>query len=294
MYFFCRHKVAFYLLAAVLFPYLAIPSIIKSEEAENVESVVEASKESSSIDLLKPTKGSSEGRGADIYSSWNSHLKHSLENRLVTISSHSDSKNISSASYKDVIANWFKSSWQGLLAGAVLIAIPAIIVARRRKKFVPEVDLSSIEIPGLSTTGKDKIRVTTTHIFSDQSMLLLANINSERYILGMTPNRDFVTLLGKLSETDSLDDIDAESFAQLLKQRYSSEQTSRGAFSSSLTNSDSTLQSAVNPNFSRVGSPLAQVLQTESEDEDLEALLDELLGKVRGLKSLPKRNEDRL
>jgi len=124
------------------------------------------------------------------------------------------------------------------------------------------------------------IALISSEVLTDNGSVIVVDVMGERLVLGVSGNRDYVTLLTKLGEFDG---------------PPSSEETR--AFGNVL----SAQQAAPNGphelmNVSRAGglgsSSTSSPGDLPAPDEDLEELLDELLGKVRGLKPLDKRADD--
>jgi flagellar biogenesis protein FliO len=166
--------------------------------------------------------------------------------------------------------------WLYLLGGLLLGVLGMFALRRLSGRTGPDVQAAAPRMTG-APGGKD-IQLISSQVLTDQGSVLVVDVCGERLVLGVSGNRDFVTLLTKLGEQGAAPPaLDAGTLGTMLT-------GSRPAASS---------ERRPAPERSSVYTPTPSTPPGEAPpDEDLEVLLDELLGKVRGLKPLAKRADE--
>lgn len=166
--------------------------------------------------------------------------------------------------------------WLFLVGGVLLGAVGMFFLRRGKGPARPAPwDNVQLERPAAPVAGSRDIQLISSQVLTDNGSVLVVNVCGERLVLGVSGNRDYVTLLTKLGDASSAPPMDAEALSAMMRKatRPAPERASSVRTPAYLSNTAA--PAGENP-----------------PDEELEVLLDELLGKVRGLKPLAKRADE--
>lgn len=249
----------------------------------------------------------------ELYAAWNAGLRKPMEPSLLLLGASSGAA-----------SPWWKSLWFGLGAGLLVGAAGTYFVTRRLAQRRAAEEGALGEWTGAQGSG---IELVTAQNLNDDGSVLVVDVCGEQLVLGISGSRDYVTLLTKLGSPADADHLDPAHLEALMASHVARQaqpgQMPPGASSSGRGMAGSRSGSGRASYGTGTGgthaggshaSPYAQdnvhsggavsasssasnlmsppMEEEHSSDADLEELLDELLGKVRGLKPLAKHTDD--
>lgn len=249
----------------------------------------------------------------ELYADWNAGLRKPMEPSLLLLGASSGAA-----------TPWWKSLWFGLGAGLLVGAAGTYFVTRRMAQRRAEDEGALGEWTGAQGSG---IELVTAQNLNDDGSVLVVDVCGEQLVLGISGSRDYVTLLTKLgspADAERLDPAQLEAMmASHVARQAQSGMMPRGASSNARGTTGQRSGSGRAPYGTNTGGAhtggthagnyaqdnvyaggaasasssssnlMSPPMEEEhSSDADLEELLDELLGKVRGLKPLAKHTDD--
>ena len=174
--------------------------------------------------------------------------------------------------------------WLYLVAGIALGSLLVWLGMRRGRSLQEE--LSRASYASVQPSGSREIELISSQVFAGEGALLVVSVCGERLVLGVSGDRSSVTLLTRLGTDERPPSMAPGTLGMLMG---ASPPSAARATSVPVPSYGSGRDTGHSP-----GEGLAseQGSTAHVPDEDLEQLLDELLGKVRGLKPLSKRIDD--
>lgn len=217
----------------------------------------------------------------ELYDQWNARLSPSTEPTLLALGAGGAGH-----------APWYMSPWVFLGLGIQMGALGAAVAFyfyRRRKEATGELaseesTYESRSLRGSAMRHDHAIELLSAQELNDNGSVLVVDVHGEQLVLGVSGRRDYVTLLTKLGEPAELERLNPAQLSAMMAARMATPAAAVGVAPASPARAGmaATTSSLVPP-------PLGE---EHSQDEDLEELLDELLGKVRGLKPLAKHSDE--
>ncbi|MFM7202643.1 MAG: flagellar biosynthetic protein FliO [Myxococcota bacterium] len=228
----------------------------------------------------QPVVTASEPARYELYDQFNARLNTSVEPTLMALGAATGP------------TPWFMSPWVflglGIQMGALGAAV-AFYLYRRRKEASGELPSDDASYDGRgphASHGRNDhaIELISAQDLNDNGAVLVVDVHGEQLVLGVSGRRDYVTLLTKLGEPADVERLNPAQLSAMMTARMATPAAAVGVAPASPARAGmaATTSSLVPP-------PLGE---EHSQDEDLEELLDELLGKVRGLKPLAKHSDE--
>lgn len=220
-----------------------------------------------------PDSAVSAGQSLELYADWNARLAQAMDPSLSLLDGGMSS----------MAVPWFKSLWFGLALGAALGAGTAYFVIRR---LLPPAQEEVVNDGWTGAQGSG-IELVTAQTLNEEGSVLVVDVLGEQLVLGVSGNRDYVTLLTRLNSPEDVERLEPARLEAMMAARMRAPAPGPAVASSSFASAPRPASTTSTSNL--MPPPMEE---EHSPDADLEELLDELLGKVRGLKPLTKHTDE--